>query len=221
MERQKSNSHSHPLPSVKKDAKYADKLLEMTSPEEIPELWRNTPIEALIMAQNSGWPIHPGAEPQLLIVTCIEYRYTPPIPRMYAYMIRRASGRLVGSEFSVGFVISRGVRHLVLVGHNDCGMVKVPEHAGAVVDALTEQGWNRTLSEQFVRHYTIKHKIADELGALEAEYRRLCHIFPKLIIAPLFVDLYDNKLYLPKFYHEHQLPTHDHVPDDDVFKLIL
>ena len=208
------------LPSTKKDDKYANKLLELNTQEDIPELWRGTPIEALIMAQNMGWPIVPGEHPQMLIVTCIEYRYTPPIPRMYAYMIRRASGRLVGSEFSVGFVLSQGVKHLVLVGHNDCGMVKVPEKGAAVDEALTAQGWNRTLSEQFVRHYTLKHKIVDELGALEAEYLRLGHLFPKLVIAPLFVNLYDSKLYLPKFYLEHKQPTHDHVPDDDVFKLI-
>jgi carbonic anhydrase len=140
---------------------------------------------------------------------------------MYAYMIRRASGRLVGSEFSVGYVISRGVKHLVLIGHNDCGMVKVTEHGADVVDALADQGWNRTLAQQFVRHYTKKHKIADELGALEGEYVRLCKLFPKLVIAPLFVNLYDSKLYLPKFFVEHKPTIFDQVPDDDVFNLIV
>jgi carbonic anhydrase len=209
------------LPSVKTDTKYHEKLLELNSRDEIPEQWRDTPIEALIMAQNSGWPIHSGDHPQVLIVTCIEFRYTPPIPRMYAYMIRRASGRLVGSEFSVGYVISRGVKHLVLIGHNDCGMVKVTEHGADVVDALADQGWNRTLAQQFVRHYTKKHKIADELGALEGEYVRLCKLFPKLVIAPLFVNLYDSKLYLPKFFVEHKPTIFDQVPDDDVFNLIV
>ncbi len=209
------------LPSVKTDSKYRDKLIELSSPEDLPAAWRGTPIESLIMAQNLGWPLPSGTGPQLLIVTCIEFRYTPQLPRMYAYIIRRASGRLLGSEFTVGYVISRGVKHLVLVGHNDCGMVKVSEHGPEVIDALANQGWKRDLAEQFVQHFSARHKISDELAALETEYNRLLRLFPKLTIAPLFVNLYDSKLYLPKFYMQPTGTTSDAVPDDDIRKLML
>jgi len=208
------------LPSVKTDFKYKDKLLELSGQEDIPIEWRNTPIEALIMAQNFGWPISATTEPKVLIVSCIEARYQPPIPRMYAYVIRRASGRLVGSEFSAGYVLSKGVEHLVLVGHNDCGMVKVHEAAPQVVDALVRQGWSRQAAQKFVEHYVQRHSISDELGALEAEYRRLSHIFHRLTIAPLFVSLFDNKLYIPKFYFEKSNIEYSGITNEEISKLM-
>ncbi len=208
------------LPSVKTDIKYKDKLLEMASQEDIPPEWRDTPVESLIMAQNFGWPIATTGHPRILIVTCIEARYYPPVPRNYAYVIRRASGRLVGSEFSVGYVLSKGVEHLVLVGHNDCGMVKAAEAAPNVVNALIRQGWSRNVAEEFVQHYVERHSISDELGALETEYKRLAKLFRKLIIAPLFVSLFDSKLYLPKFYYDDNDTSSGAVPDMEIKKLL-
>lgn len=213
------------LPSVKTDAKYQERLVEIHSEEDIPPSWRDTPIEALVMAQNFGWPILLSGSPKVLIASCIEFRYTPPVPRMFAYVIRRASGRLIGSEFSIGYVLSKGIKHIMLVGHNDCGMVHVDVAAPKVVDALVEQGWGRDMSQRFVEHYVHRHSITDELEALEVEYRRLTKLFPKITVAPLFVSLYDSKFYLPKFFLSDadnsgkQCASYT-VPDDEIQKLM-
>lgn len=211
------------LPSVKTESKYKDRVVEIHSHEDIPSIWRQTPIEQLIMSQNFGWPVHSKGVPELLICTCIEFRYALPIPRMYAYVIRRASGRVVGSEFTVGYILAKGIEHMVIIGHNDCGMVKVNESLPRVVDAFVNQGWHRNVAEEYCKRQAVRHAIKDEIDALEEEYKRLTGIFRKLVIAPLFVSLYDSKFYIPKWYLEsleHSKPLSSYtVPDEEIFKL--
>lgn len=201
-------------PPLRIDEKYQDTLLEIRSREDIPEAWQKTPIESFIMAQNFGWPIDSTGKVELLIATCIEFRYALPVPRMYAYVIRRASGRVIGSEFSVGYTLSQGVRYLVMIGHNDCGMSKVYEKAPSVVQAFVDQGWDRDIAEEYVTKQASRHAISDELEALRTEYIRLNQIFRKLVVAPLFVCLHDSRLYIPKWYTEesNNLPQETQVP---------
>ena len=96
-------------PSIRSEEKYLSRLIEINSRERIPTEWLDTPIEAFIMSQNFGWPIQTTGNPELLISTCMEFRYALPMPRMYAYVIRRASGRVIGSEFSVGYTLAKGL----------------------------------------------------------------------------------------------------------------
>jgi carbonic anhydrase len=187
---------------VRLDEKYRNLLLEVNSQQDIPTGWQGTPIESIIMAQNFGWPIQASGGPELLIATCIEFRYALPVPRMYAYVIRRASGRVIGSEFSVGYTLAQGVKFLAMIGHNDCGMSKVHDKAPDVVNAFVEQGWRREVAEEYVRKHAARHAISDELQALRDEYIRLRNIFPKLVIAPLFVCLHDCRFYIPRWYQD-------------------
>lgn len=189
-------------PPVKGDEKYRDLLISVDSNADIPEEWLKTPIESIVMAQNFGWPIQGSGKVELLISTCIEFRYALPVPRMYSYVIRRASGRVIGSEFSVGYTLAQGVRYLALIGHNDCGMSQVYEKAPRVVDAFVDQGWEREAAERYVQTQIGRHSIVDELDTLRAEYIRLKGLFRKLTIAPLFVCLHDSKLYIPMWYPE-------------------
>ncbi len=187
--------------NVGDDPRYTDRLVPMTCPEDIPLEWRNSPIEALIRSENMGQPIaETVGQPQLLIATCIEFRYALPIPRMYAYVIRRASGRLVGSEFSMAYILAKGVQHLALIGHNDCGMTKVAENRVPMIAALIAQGWAPDRAEDFINAQAARHSMADELDGLKREYIRLRRIFKKLVIAPLFVDLADTRLFVPRWY---------------------
>lgn len=197
------------LPSVRTDETYTGRLLELNGREDIPLDWRGTPIESLIMSQNFHWPIQGSGNPELLISTCMEFRYALPIPRMYAYVIRRAGGRLIGSEFSIGYVLTKGIQHLAMIGHNDCGMTKVCEAASKMVDAFVNQGWKREIAQQYVDKNKQRYSMQDELDGLEQEFVRLKGIFPKLMIAPLFTCLFDNRLYLPQWYKDKYI---DHRP---------
>ncbi|MBA3858980.1 MAG: hypothetical protein C0507_18905 [Cyanobacteria bacterium PR.3.49] len=203
-------------PPVRADDKYRDLLREVHSREDIPETWKDTPIESFMMAQNFGWPIAATGKVELLIATCIEFRYSLPIPKMYAYVIRRASGRVIGSEFSVGYTLSQGVRYLIIIGHNDCGMSKVYEKAPLVVQAFMDQGWEKEAAEEYVKKQVTRHAISDELEALHEEYLRLRSVFRKLVIAPLFVCLHDSKLYIPSWLSQTQdeQATNGTVPNE-------
>src|SRR5579883_1275150 len=90
---------------VTRDPKYLGRLAPIEQPADIPERWHDTPIETLILSHNFGEPIEVTGEPQLLIATCIEFRYQPKVPSSFAYMTRRASGRLTGAEFSIAYTL--------------------------------------------------------------------------------------------------------------------
>jgi carbonic anhydrase len=201
------------LTPLHQDDKYIERLLPLDSLEKIPDYWRGTPIEQLVMAENFGHQINPSPTPQLLIAACIEFRYALPIPKMYAYVIRRASGRLIGSEFSVAYVLSRGVKYLAMIGHNDCGMTKVKESAPSMVQALVDQGWNKDVASEYISYQSARYMMSDELDGLEREFHRLRRLFRKVFIAPLFVCLSDTRLYLPKWYDEFMKHGVDKLPD--------
>ena len=208
--------------SVKIDEKYRERLLEFQTVDDIPDEWKGTPLEAFILSQNFNWPIQATGEPKLLIATCIEFRYALPVPRMYAYVIRRASGRLIGSEFSVAYTLAKGVKHLMMIGHNDCGMSQIPANTPLVIEALVEQGWSKEQATEYVKKHGTRHAINDEVDSLKEEYLRIRKVFPRLVVAPLFVCLHDNRLYLPTWYQEiaHENQVRDaHVPDEIVKNL--
>ena len=190
------------FPNVKTDPRYENKLVEIHGTADIPRNWRGTPVEQFILSQNFGHPIAPCQTPQVLISTCIEFRYAMPVPSMYAYVIRRAGGRLVGSEFTIAYVLSRGVRHVILIGHNDCGMAKVGTVLADLVEAIVDQGWDRKRAEEFIHKYAPRYSVANELDALEQEFHRLRRIFKKLEVAPLFTSLFDKRLYVPRWYQD-------------------
>ncbi len=210
--------------SIEQDARYAGKLRSIDSVSDIPMEWRNTPIEKFIRAENFGEKIEGSGTPELLIATCIEFRYALPIPRMFAYVLRRASGRLIGSEFSLAYILSAGVAHICLVGHNDCGMTKVEENKQRMIQALVDQGWYPDRASEFINMQASRHQMKDELDGLEWEYKRLRRLFKIVEIAPLFVDLSDTQLYIPNWYFE-QRDKHsferdsNKVADEDILQI--
>jgi carbonic anhydrase len=192
----------HPL-GVTQNAHFNTRLTKIETVADIPERWRDTPIAALIGAHNFDTAIEPTGNPELLIATCIEFRFVPLVPSMYAYIVRRASGRLIGSEFSLLYTLSRGVRHVVLIGHDDCGMTKVSQHKQAMIETLIDQGWDKDRAEEYVAMHAGRYAIQDEVDSLETEYFRLTRLFKKIELAPLFVSLSSQKLYIPNWYLEH------------------
>jgi carbonic anhydrase len=207
--------------SIDVDPRYNRRVIPISQPQSIPEHWQGTPIESLIRAENFKQPITPASRPQLLIAGCIEFRYALPIPSMYAYVIRRASGRLIGSEFSVAYILSQGVKHIALIGHNDCGMTKTAAAAPGMIEALVEQGWDRNRAEEYINYQIGRYSIEDEIDALEREYDRLKRLFRQVQIAPLFVNLADTKLFIPKWYLDKlkQEPLPDTVKDEELLSL--
>ncbi len=188
---------------VTQSVKFNTRLTSIDTPEDIPAHWVDTPIADLIGSHNFGIEIKPSGEPRMLISTCIEFRYRPAVPSHYAYVIRRASGRLIGSEFSLVYALSRGVKHLVLIAHNDCGMTQVSQHKPAMIAALVDQGWDAERAEEFVAMHAGRYHIEDEVDSLKREFYRLKRLFKRVEIAPLFVSLSSNRLHIPNWYFDY------------------
>ena len=207
---------------VTRNHRLVTQLKKIEREEEIPERWRGTPIAALIAAHNFDTPITPTGKPELFISTCIEFRFMPKVPAMYSYVVRRASGRLIGSEFSLAYTLSRGVRHVVLIGHDDCGMTQVSHHRPAMIEALVEQGWDRERAEEYVSMHAGRYAIQDEVDSLKREFFRLKRLFKNLELAPLFVSLRSDNLYVPHWYLEHlenPSPEEEKVAPQDLLML--
>jgi len=188
-------------------ANYENRLKTLERSEDIPIRWRGTAIEKLIRAHNFDELIEPSSKPELFVATCIEFRFQPKVPPYFAYEVRRASGRLIGSEFTLAFALARGVHFVALIGHNDCGMTQVHHFSDNIVDALVEQGWPRDRAEDYVIQQGARYAIRDELDALQREYTRLRRLFSKVEIAPLFAAIGDGKLYLPAWYDPESVDT--------------
>ena len=209
--------------TIHEDVRYAGRLVGIDAPTDIPDRWTGTPIEKFILSENFNQKIESSGTPELLIATCIEFRYALPIPRMFAYVLRRASGRLIGSEFSLAYILSTGVRHICLVGHNDCGMTKIEQNKNRMIQSLIEQGWHADRAAEFINVNASRYAMSDEIDGLESEYKRLNRLFKHLEIAPLFVDLSDAKLHIPKWYFQHQQEPQSNEPtavsDEDILLL--
>lgn len=130
--------------------KHQSKLKRMEREADVPQRWHNTPVNALIAAQNFNHPVTPVGTPQILIATCIDFRLMPKVPPAYAYVIRVATGRLIGLEFALTYGIAEGVKHVALIGHDDCGMTKISQHGPLMIDVLVDQGWDRERAEEYV-----------------------------------------------------------------------
>lgn len=189
--------------SATTSAHFGNRLSQITSLSDLSPRWLGTPIEEFIGAHNFDKPIQSGKEPQLLIVSCIEFRFSPNIPHNFAYVIRSAGGRLShesGSEFALSYIFAKGVRHIVLIGHNDCGMTKVPQFKPQLVSALVDQGWEPSEAQEFIDKNADRFVMDDEIDSLKREYLSLKGSFKNVEIAPLFVSLASSRLHIPNWF---------------------
>lgn len=200
-----SEDQEHHL-SVTQSHKFKSRLQQINDKGEMPKRWQGTPIEEFIAAHNFDAKIAAGTEPKLLIVSCIEYRFQPHVPRNFAYVIRTAGGRIsriAGNEFALAYILAKGVRHIALVGHNDCGMTKVHDFKPNLVQALVEQEWEPTRAQEFIDQYAEDFAIKDEIDSLEHEFIRLKGLFKHVEVAPLFVSLSSVRLHVPAWFEDY------------------
>jgi len=206
---------------ITQNDRFSTRLAKIAHPDDVPEKWRNTPISAFIGAHNFDEPIRPSGSPELLVATCIEFRFHPIVPPKYSYIIRRASGRLIGSEFSLVYVLSKGVRHVVLLGHDDCGMTQVSQHGPGMIQTLVEQGWDPDRAKEFIAMNAGRYAIQDEVDSLKQEFFRLKKLFKKVELAPLFILLSSQRLYIPRWYVDYMDKGEDDNAEVNPIDLLL
>jgi carbonic anhydrase len=177
---------------------YDKSLMAIESLQEIPPKYRDTPIGLLLEYHNLDRPFETYQNAQLLVGMCMDNRKHLQMPDNFAFIIRSGGANLRYSEFKVSFAIAvGGIKHIALIGHNHCGMVNLASRKEEFINGLVESaGWDRQQAEDHFFHYEPMHEIGSEVYFIKSEAKRLQMRYPKIMIAPMFYLVEDNKLYL-------------------------
>ena len=172
-------------------------LAPVNSSDDIKAEYRNTPIGQLLEYHNLNRPFETYEKASLLVGMCMDNRKHLNIPDNFAFIIRSGGANLRYSEFKVSYAIGVGrVGHIVLIGHNNCGMVNLISRETEFSNGLVETaGWDKERAEEHFLHFAPMFEIGSETDFILSETKRLRLRYPKIIIAPLFYLVEDNKLY--------------------------
>src|SRR5215469_5643006 len=108
---------------------------------DIPPGLQNTAIGRLLAYHNLRHAFQHHARPDLLIVTCMDYRVSLRIPDDFAFVIRVAGARVRQREFGISFAIGvGGVTSIAVITHTGCGMINVATREGEFVRGLADRG---------------------------------------------------------------------------------
>ena len=131
-----------------------ENLISINSIEDIYQEYRKTPIGLLIEYHNLNRAYDFYDKAQLLIGMCMDNRKHLQIPENFAFIIRTGGANLRYSEFKVSYAIGVGkVRHIALIGHNNCGMVNLMSRKNEFIEGLVSSaGWDRDRAEEHFFH---------------------------------------------------------------------
>ena len=176
-----------------------DKLISITKSEDILSTYRDTPIGLLLEYHNLERAITDNYNTaQLLVGMCMDNRKHLHIPDNFAYIIRTGGANLRYSEFKVSYAIGvGGVRHIALIGHNNCGMVSLAERKELFIQGLVERaGWSEGHAEEHFLQFAPMFEIGNEINFVLSEAKRLRSKYPRIMIAAMLYKVEDNMLYL-------------------------
>ncbi len=174
------------------------RLVEIVSEDDIFPEYRETPIGLFLQYHNLNKPLDEYSQAQLLIGMCMDNRKHLRIPDNFAYIIRAGGANLRYSEFKISYAIAVGnVRFIVLIGHNNCGMVNLISRKEQFVNGLVEKaGWDREWAEEHFMHFAPMFEIGNEIDFVISEAKRLRLRYPKIIVAPMLYNVDNSKIYL-------------------------
>lgn len=173
------------------------KLIKVLSEKDILPEYRGTPVETLLEYHNLRREFEKHENAEMLIGMCMDNRKQLQIPNNFAYILRTGGGNLRYSEFKVSYAIAiGGVKTIVLIGHDNCGMVNLMGKRERFIEGLIKNaGWSRSQAEEHFRSFAPMFEIENEINFLLSETKRLREKYPKILIAPLFYKIEDNMLY--------------------------
>ena len=202
------SSHSHPLgetppngdssskPEIKTNEIASVSLREVKGKSNILPRYQGTPIADWLCYHNLGDGRHSYDSPELLIITCMDFRIDLHVPKKFAYVLRLAGANLRHREFDVACALAfAGIRHICVVGHTDCAMESLKDKRQDFVSGLERvAGWSKGKADlQFdliAPRLTLPHVASFtrfQAGWLE---RR----FPGVVVSPLIYDVKDGSL---------------------------
>jgi len=128
----------------------------------------------------------------------MDHRKHLHIPENFSYIIRTGGANLRYSEFKVSYAISvGGIQHIALIGHNNCGMVNLVSKKGQFIDGLVNNGgWSKERAEEHFNNFAPMFEIGNAAEFVALEAKRLRKKYPNIIVAPLFYNVDNNKMYM-------------------------
>ena len=177
-----------------------EKLLPVNTIADIPAVYRDNPIGLLLEYHNLNRKFENYDRASLLVGMCMDNRKHLHIPDNFAFIIRSGGANLRYSEFKVSYAIGVGnVKHIVLIAHNNCGMVNLMARESEFVSGLMENaGWEKDRAEEHFMHFAPMFEVGNEKDFTLSETKRLRMRYPKIMIAPLYYSVDDNRLYFIK-----------------------
>lgn len=177
-----------------------NRLLSIKSTDDILPEYRQTPIGLLLEYHNLNRSVDTYDKAQLLVGMCMDNRKHLHIPDNFAFIIRSGGANLRYSEFKVSYAIAVGqVRHIALIGHNNCGMVNLISRKDEFIKGLVQiAGWDKERAKEHFIHFAPMFEIDNETDFILSETKRLRLRYPKIQIAPMIYLVDDNKLYFIK-----------------------
>jgi carbonic anhydrase len=175
-----------------------NKLITIRSKEEIPSAYRDTPIGRLLEYHNLNVTFNEHHTADLIIGTCIDYRVNLHIPDNFAYIIRAGGGNLAYNEFKISFIVSmKGIKHLAVIGHTDCGMVNLESRKEQFIDGLVENaGWEKGKARDHFHNLAPESEIGNEMNFTVNETSRMRQLYPELTVVPMLYKIEDQHIYL-------------------------
>lgn len=176
----------------------SDRLKEVKRKEDIFQEYTDTPIGLLLEYHNLERPFDTYTQAKLLTGMCMDNRKHLNIPENFSYIIRAGGANLRNSEFKVSYAIAVGsISHIVLIAHNNCGMVNLESRRNLFIDGLVNNaGWTREMAEQHFSYFAPTFEIVNEIDFVISEAERLRARYPKITVAPMFYSVDNNRLYL-------------------------
>ena len=173
-------------------------LIQIKTIDDIPNEYRKTPIGLLLEYHNLNKTMDAYNKAELLIGMCMDNRKHIHIPDNFAFIIRSGGANLRYSEFKVSYAIAIAqVKHIALIGHNNCGMVNLISRKKEFINGLVETaGWEKERAEEHFMHFAPMFEIENEIDFILSETKRLRSRYPKIKIAPMQYLVEDNNLYL-------------------------
>ncbi len=174
-----------------------NELICVTKVSDIPADYRNTPIGLLAEYHNLDRSFETYTEAILLVGMCMDNRKHLHIPDNFSFIIRAGGANLRYSEFKVSYAIAvGGVRHIALIGHNNCGMANLVSRRDQFIRGLVDNaGWEENAAAEHFQTMAPMHEIGNERDFVQSECQRLRRRYPKIMVAPLIYKVEDNLLY--------------------------
>ncbi len=178
----------------------SDQLIAVNLKSDIFPRYRQTPVGALLEYHNLNKTFISYDQAQILIGMCIDNRKSLWIPDNFAFIIRSVGANLMYSEFQISFAISiANLKHIALIAHNHCRMVNLWSRKEQFVTGLVNNaGWKTRNAEHHFDQLSGFFEIDNEITFIVEEARRLQKRYPKVMVAPLYYNVDDGKIYQVK-----------------------